>query len=71
MIAGLVALYRLNEEQLLHQALPFIAKTVGMITAYSLAKLIQGLGSALNSAVATLITGALVWFVQNQFEKWL
>lgn len=40
-----------------------------MITASSLAKLIPGFGSAVNATVAVLITGALGWFVQNQFEK--
>ena len=69
MIASLAALYGLNKEQLKHQALPLVARTVGMITASSLAKLIPGLGNALNSAVAVMITGALGWFVQNQFEK--
>ena len=46
-----------------------VARVVGTITASSLVKLIPGFGSAVNSAVATLITGALGWFVQNQFEK--
>lgn len=69
MIASLAALYNLNKEQLQHQALPLVARTVGMISASSLAKLIPGLGSAVNSAVAVLITGALGCFVQNQFEK--
>ena len=62
MIASLAALYGLNKEQLKHQALPLVARTVGMITASSLAKLIPGLGNALNSAVAVMITGALGWF---------
>ena len=69
MIAGLAALYGLNQEQLKHQALPLVARTVGMITASSLSKLIPGLGSAVNASVSVLITGALGWFVQNQFEK--
>ena len=69
MVASLAALYSLNKEQLQHQALPLVARTVGMITASSLAKLIPGLGSAINSTVAVFITGALGWFVQNQFEK--
>ncbi|WP_302368007.1 DUF697 domain-containing protein [Brachyspira aalborgi] len=69
MIASLAALYGLNKEQLKHQALPLVARTVGMITASSLAKLIPGLGNALNASVAVMITGALGWFVQNQFEK--
>lgn len=69
MVASLAALYSLNKEQLQHQALPLVARTVGMITASSLAKLIPGLGNAINSTVAVLITGALGWFVQNQFEK--
>lgn len=69
MIAGLSALYGLNKEQLQHQALPLIARTVGMITASSLTKLIPGLGNVVNATVSVLITGALGWFVQNQFEK--
>ena len=69
MIAGLAALYGLNKEQLKRQALPLVARTVGMITASSLSKLIPALGSAINASVSVLITGALGWFVQNQFEK--
>lgn len=69
MIASLAGLYGLNKEQLKHQALPLVARTVGMITASSLAKLIPGLGSAVNATVAVLITGALGWFTQDQFEK--
>ena len=68
MIAGLAALYGLNQEQLKHQALPLVARTVGMITAAGIVKLIPFAG-VVNSAVAVLITGALGWFVQNQFEK--
>ena len=36
MIAGLSALYGLNKEQLQHQALPLIARTVGMVRAKSI-----------------------------------
>ena len=69
MIAGLAALYNLNKEQLQHQVLPLVARTVGIIAASSLAKLIPMLGIALNATVAILITGALGWFIQDQFEK--
>lgn len=69
MIAGLAALYNLNKEQLKHQALPLIARTVGVIAAGGLAKLFPGVGNLLNAGVAVLITGALGWFVQDQFEK--
>ncbi|MEI0607617.1 GTPase [Brachyspira pulli] len=69
MIAGLAALYNLNKEQLQHLALPLVARTVGVIAASSLAKLIPGAGNIVNASVAAAITGALGWFVQDQFEK--
>ena len=69
MIAGLAALYKLNKEQLQHLALPLVARTVGVITAGSLAKLIPVAGNILNASIAGVITGALGWFVQDQFEK--
>ena len=69
MIAGLAALYKLNKEQLQHLALPLVARTVGVITAGGLAKLIPVAGNILNASIAGVITGALGWFVQDQFEK--
>lgn len=69
MIAGLAALYNLNKEQLQHLALPLVARTVGVIAAGNLAKLIPIAGNIVNAGVAVLITGALGWFVQDQFEK--
>ena len=69
MIGGLAALYNLNGKELSVMAMPLIAKTVGMLTASSLVKLIPGLGSLINGGVAALLTGAMGWFVQLQFEK--
>ena len=69
MIGGLAALYGLNGKELSVMAMPLIAKTVGMLTASSLIKLIPGLGSAVNAGVAGVLTGAMGWFIQAQFEK--
>ena len=69
MIGGLAGLYGLNGKELSATAMPLIARTVGTLTASSLLKLIPGLGSAVNAAVASLLTGAMGWFVQVQFEK--
>ena len=69
MIGGLAALYGLNGKELSVMAMPLIAKTVGMLTASSLLKLIPGLGSAVNAGVAGVLTGAMGWFIQAQFEK--
>jgi uncharacterized protein (DUF697 family) len=69
MIGGLAALYGLNGKELSVMAMPMIAKTVGMLTASSLLKLIPGLGSVVNGGIAALLTGAMGWFVQAQFEK--
>lgn len=69
MIGGLAALYGLNGKELSVMAMPLIARTVGMLTASSLLKLIPGLGSVINGGVAAILTGAMGWFVQAQFEK--
>jgi len=69
MIGGLAALYGLNGKELSVAAMPLLARTVGMMAASSLLKLIPGLGSVVNATVAGLLTGAMGWFVQSQFEK--
>ena len=69
MIGGLAALYKLKGKELSATAMPLLAKTIGMITASSLTKLIPGLGSAINATVASSLTLAMGWFVQMQFEK--
>ena len=69
MIASLAALYGLNGKEITVAAMPFIARAVGTMTASSLLKLIPGLGSVVNASVAILLTGAMGWFVQTQFEK--
>ena len=69
MIGGLAALYGLNGKELSVLTMPLIARTVGLLTASSLLKLVPGLGSVINGGVAALLTGAMGWFVQAQFEK--
>lgn len=69
MIASLAALYGIDWKKLSVTAAPLVARTVGMSAASSLLKLIPGLGSVINAGVAVLLTGAMGWFVQKQFEK--
>lgn len=67
MIASLAGLYGLREEAIKQSALPFVAKLVGVFTATTLLKLIPGLGSAINAAVAGTLTGAMGLFVKKNF----
>lgn len=69
MLGGLAALYALNREELSVLSMPLITRTVGMLTASSLLKLFPSFGSVINGSVATLLTGAMGWFVQTQFER--
>ncbi len=69
MIATLAGLYGLREEAIKQAALPFVAKMVGVFAATSLLKLLPGLGSAVNAAVAGSLTGAMGVFVRNNFES--
>ena len=69
MIATLAGLYGLREEAIKQAALPFVAKMVGIFAATSLLKLLPGLGSAVNAAVAGSLTGAMGVFVRNNFES--
>ena len=69
MIASLAALYGLRQEAIKQSALPFVAKLVGVFASSSLLKLIPGLGSAVNAAVAATLTGAMGRFVRGNFEE--
>ena len=69
MIGALAALYGLNGKELSAAAMPLLVRTVGTMSASSLLKLLPGLGSVVNASVAVLLTGAMGWFVQMQFEK--
>lgn len=68
MIASLAALYGLRREAIRHAVLPFVARAAGIYTSSSLLKLLPGLGSLVNAAVAGSITGAMGWFTQRHFE---
>lgn len=68
MIVSLAALYGLREEAIKQSAWPFVAKLVGVMTATSLLKLIPFLGSFVNAGVAASITGAMGWYVKQNFE---
>ena len=68
MIATLAGLYGLRQEAIRQSALPFVAKLVGVFAASSLLKLVPGLGSAVNAAVAATLTGAMGAFVRTNFE---
>jgi len=69
MIASLAVLYGLHSEAIKHAALPFVARIAGIYAATSLLKMIPGLGSVVNAAVAGSITGALGWYTQNCFVE--
>ena len=69
MIASLAGLYGLRKEAVKQSALPFVAKLVGVFASSSLLKLIPGLGSAVNAAVAATLTGAMGRFVRGNFEE--
>ena len=69
MLASLTILYGFDEKFVNKAALPFIAKAVGMFTATTLTKFIPGLGSVISAAVAGILTGAMGWYVQSDFEK--
>ena len=69
MIASLAGLYGLRQEAVKQSALPFVAKLVGVFASSSLLKLIPGLGSAVNAAVAATLTGAMGRFVRGNFEE--
>jgi len=69
MIAGLCSLYGFRKDQVKTSVFPFLAKVVGMSAASQLTKIIPGLGSAINAAVAGSITGAIGWYCINVFES--
>lgn len=69
MIASLAALYGLREEAVKQSAWPFVARLAGIYTATSLLKLVPGLGSAVNAAVAGTITGAMGLYVKSNFVE--
>ena len=68
MIASLAGLYGLREEAVKQSALPFVARLAGVFLATTLLKLVPGLGSAINAAVAASLTGAMGLYVKNNFE---
>ena len=73
MIASLAALYGIGFDTVKVGMLPFLAKLAGTALASSLLKFIPGLGTiaggAITAAIATSLTGAMGWYVQNYFEK--
>lgn len=69
MIASLAALYGLRDEAVRQSALPFVARLAGVFMATSLLKLVPGLGSAINAAVAATLTGAMGLYVRTNFEE--
>lgn len=69
MIASLAALYGLKEEAVKQSALPFVARLAGVFLATSLLKLVPGLGSVINAAVAATLTGAMGLYVRSNFEE--
>lgn len=73
MIGGLAALYGLKGKELSVAAMPLAAKAVGTMTASSLLKFFPGVGTivggAITASIAAVLTGAMGWFVQTQFEK--
>lgn len=68
MIASLAALHGIGSEAIHHAVLPFVARMAGVHAASSLAKLVPGLGNAVNAAVAATVTGAMGWYVHSRFE---
>ena len=69
MIASLAVLYGFKEEAIKKSVYPFVAKAVGMFAASSLIKLIPGLGNVISGAIAATLTGAMGWYIQNDFEN--
>ena len=69
MIATLAGLYGLREEAVKQSALPLVARLAGVFLATCLLKLIPGLGSAINAAVAASLTGAMGLYVKSNFEE--
>ena len=67
MIASLAAVHGIRREAFRHAALPFAARVAGVHAAAFLLKLVPGLGSAANAAVAAGITGAMGWYVNGRF----
>jgi len=69
MIGSLAGLYGFDRSRVSFAALPILARTAGMLAATSLSKMIPGLGSLIQATVAAAITGAMGYFVKDQFEK--
>ena len=69
MIAGLAVLYGFEKEAVKKSILPLLGKVAGMYTASTLIKLMPGLGSVVSGTVAVVLTGAMGWYVQYDFEK--
>lgn len=68
MIASLAVLHGIGSEAIGHAVLPFVGRVAGIHAASSLAKLVPGMGSAVNAAVAGTLTGAMGWYVHSRFE---
>lgn len=73
MIGGLAALYGLKGPEITVAAMPMISRALGTMLAGNLIKFIPIIGSitgtVINGTIAATLTGAMGWFVQNQFEK--
>lgn len=69
MIFGITDLYGLDEERTKAMILPMIAGQTGVLAATSLVKLIPGLGSIVQAAVAASITEGIGWYLQNHCEQ--
>lgn len=70
MIGGLALCYGFSKEVLeACGVFPFLARVAGMMVASQLSKLIPGLGSVINAAVAGTLTGAVGWYCIEIFEK--
>ena len=69
MIGKLAALYGQENSTVRHAILPVFAQTGGVMAAASLSKFLPGLGSLIGAGVASTLTGAMGWYVQNSLEK--
>ena len=69
MIVSMGMIMGISKETAKSIFLPVIAKTVGILTASSLSKLIPGLGSAIQAGVAAALTEAVGWISLNYFEQ--
>jgi uncharacterized protein (DUF697 family) len=71
MIAGIGVIMGMpmGETEVMATFLPLISAAIGIQTASSLTKLIPGLGSAINAAVAGALTEGIGWIALKYFKK--